>query len=222
MKLRQFHENLRKKWAGSLVRVSNVGLPHAKEYLHQLAKEGAIERVWGWYWVTAPLEDVWDFLSRDRNFKMVVGQSAASLWNGDFVHREVYIVAVKDASYGRALKAFGQRRGWAFEVERYRTFPHYAKIDGLLVESPEETVIDCLRRWAFMDAFAVLRTRSEIDVERILRRAYWKRLPGTTLRLKPVLEYGYERLKGNKQKPLADTYVAREVDEVIEEVAVVG
>lgn len=223
MKLRQFYEDLQDRWAGSLVKVQYLDHPHAKEYMYRLAREGLVENVaWGWYWVPAQLEDVWDFLANDKNFKVIAGQTAASLWNGDFVHRELYLVKVKDRSYGQALKAFGEGKGWDLEVEVARKPPAYTKIDGLLVETIDETILDCLSRWAFLDAFAILHEHPEIDFRTVAKQGYWQRLPGTHIRLKPVLEYGYSRLTGRKSRPLADPFVAREVEEAVEKVMEIG
>lgn len=223
MRLERFYGELQKHWAGSLVKVEHLQHPHAKEYLHQLAEQRLVERVaWGWYWVPAEVRDAWDFLSRDKNFKVVAGQTAASVWNGDFVHRDVYVLSVTDASYGRALAAFGEHRGWAFSVEVSARPPAYTRADGLLVEAPEEAVVDCMRRWAFMDAFAILQGHPGIDVAGMPKRHYWQRLPGTTMRLGPALEYGIARLQGRKGKALADGYVAQEIDEAVEKVMELG
>src|SRR5665647_261167 len=119
--LTQFSKKL-KPYKGSLVRVKSVigTEPNAKEYLNKLSKEGSIERVkWGWYWVPTEVKDVWDFLEKDQNFKVVSAQTAASFWNNDFVHRDVYVLKVKDKSYGKALKEFGKKKGWNFEVEYF-------------------------------------------------------------------------------------------------------
>lgn len=219
MRLERFYTDLQKRWAGSLVKVQQLRHPHAKEYLHQLAATGRVERVaWGWYWVPAPLKDAWDFLGKDRNFKVVAGQTAASVWNGDFVHRDAYVVKVEDPSYARALKAFGETRGWTFQVEAATKPTVYTRVDGLLVETTYETVVDCMRRWAFMDALAVLRGHPEIDVRRIYRQHYWQRLPGTKMRIRPALEYGVARLEGREPAPLKDPYVERELDEAVEKV----
>jgi len=80
--LTQFSKKLR-TYEGSLVRAKSVKdiEPNAKEYLNKLSKEGSIERVkWGWYWVPAKLKDVWDFLEKEKNFKVVSAQTAASFW----------------------------------------------------------------------------------------------------------------------------------------------
>jgi hypothetical protein len=218
MRLEQFYSKLEREWAGSLVKVQSLRHAYAKEYLHQLVRDGRVERVaWGWYWIPAPLNDAWDFLARDRNPKVVSGQSAASVWNGDFVHRDVIVVSVSDASYAKALKAFGESRGWAFEVEVSPETP-YSMVDGLAVEPVGETVADCMRRWAFTDALAVLHVHPEIDVRAMTRQHYWRRLPGTDMRIGPVIEYGTAKLEGRKARSLKDGYVQREVDEAVEKV----
>ena len=66
--LEQFYRDL-SGWKGSLVKVEHVQNPHAKEYLHKLARAGFIERVtWGWYWIPEKTDD---FL----NFILAFGQS---------------------------------------------------------------------------------------------------------------------------------------------------
>lgn len=50
-----------------------------------MSKEGSIESVKrGWYCVPIMLKDVWDFLEKDQNFKVVSAQTAGSFWNNDF------------------------------------------------------------------------------------------------------------------------------------------
>ena len=123
--LTQFSKKL-KLYEGSLVSVKSVkGIePNAKEYLNKLSKEGSIERVkWGWYWVTAEVKDVWDFLEKDQNFKVVSAQTAASFWNNDFVHRDVYVLKVNDKSYGKALKEFGKKKVGILRLNIQRTPP---------------------------------------------------------------------------------------------------
>jgi hypothetical protein len=44
-----------------------------------------VKRVaWGWYWIPESYRDAWEFLARDRGFKVAVKQTAASLWNYGF------------------------------------------------------------------------------------------------------------------------------------------
>jgi len=73
----EYLKDLREKLSnleGSLVRVESIKRiePNAKEYLNKLSREGLIERVkWGWYWFPAEIKDVWDFLAKYKNFKVI-------------------------------------------------------------------------------------------------------------------------------------------------------
>ena len=228
--LQEFSKRLR-PFKGSLVRVSSVRKiePRAKEYLNKASKEGAIERIrWGWYWIPAEIKSVWDLLEKDKNFKVVSAQTAASFWNNDFVHRDIYVLKVKDKSYGKALEAFAKKRGWNIEVE-YSKDPSkikYRKIGNLLVENIEENVIECLQKWAFADAFATLyENKGKINLNRLYEKSYWKRISKTNVRAKQALEYGFhhlEQLGGMKfrhrETKLEDDFVKREIDEAIEKV----
>jgi len=232
--LKAFNEKL-SKLEGSLVSVKSIKSiePHAKEYLNKSSKEGLIERVkWGWYWIPTEIKDVWDFLEKDKNFKVVSAQTAASFWNNDFVHRDVYVLKVKDKSYGKALKEFAKKRGWNVEIE-YSKDPSkikYRKIGNLLVEDIEENVIECLQNWAFADAFATLyENRSRINLDSLYKASYWKRISKTNVRAKQVLEYGLhhmDKLGGTKfphrEAKLEDAFVKREIDEAIEKVVELG
>ena len=232
--LKAFNEKL-SKLEGSLVSVKSIKSiePHAKEYLNKSSKEGLIERVkWGWYWIPTEIKDVWDFLEKDKNFKVVSAQTAASFWNNDFVHRDVYVLKVKDKSYGKALKEFAKKRGWNVEIE-YSKDPSkikYRKIGNLLVEDIEENVIECLQNWAFADAFATLyENRSRINLDSLYKASYWKRISKTNVRAKQVLEYGFHQmceLGGAKfphrEAKLRDAFVRREIDEAIEKVVELG
>ncbi len=202
---------------------------NAKEYLSKLAKRGSIERVvWGWYWIPDSATDIWQFLREDRNFKVVSSQTAASIWNGDFVHRDVYVLKVTDRSYGRALREFAKKRGWKVELEFVKpTKVKYRHIDGLLVEDVEESIIGCLRRSAFTDAFATLyANRNRVNAGKLAERAYWTRISGSDVRARQVLEYGYHaanKLEGRKIFPektvrLHDEFVKRDVEEAVEKV----
>jgi len=171
MYLARFNETLREKWEGSLVATREAVAiePRAKEYLHRLSKLGLVKRVsWGWYYVPAKEEDVWSFLSKDRGFKVVIKQTAASLWNYDFVHRNVYRLAVTSSSYKKALESFARSREWIFEVEYHERVPYeYKELDGLLVESPESCLVNCVAEWSFLDALALLYfRRDEISLEK--------------------------------------------------------
>jgi predicted transcriptional regulator of viral defense system len=232
--LKEFNAKL-KDLEGSLVRVKSVKniAPNAKEYLNKLAAEGYIKRVkWGWYWIPTEITDVWNFLEKDKNFKVVSGQTAASFWNNDFVHRDIYVLKVKDKSYGKALEEFGKKKCWNFKVEYSKDASKikYTKIGNLLVEDMEETIIECLQNWAFSDAFATLyENRDKINVERLYRESYWKRISKTNVRAKQALEYGFHQLEElggaefpHRETKLADNFVKREIDEAIEKVVLLG
>src|SRR4030042_329992 len=223
--LTEFNEKLR-LFKGSLVKVKSVkGIePNAKEYLNKLSKGDLIERVkWGWYWVPAKIRDVWDLLEKDKNFKVVSAQTAASFWNNDFVHRDVYVLKVKEKSYGKALKEFARKKGWSIEVQYLKdpTKIKYRKVGNLLVEDIEENVIECLQKWDFTDAFATLyENRNKINLDRLYKESYWKRISKTNIRAKQALEYGFHQMGelGGAEFPhrktmLEDDFVRREIDE---------
>ncbi len=223
--LQDFHKALKSRWAGSLVKVAQLRQEHAKEYLNQLAREGAVERVaWGWYWVPVPVSDVWDFLAKDQNHKVIAGQTAASFWNQDFIHRNVYRIRVRDESYGRALEAFGKARGWEIVTEPLDENAKYVKVGRLLVENVNRTIVDCIQDWAFTDAFAVLyANRHRVKWNELLQEAYWKRVSGTDVRAKQVLKYagslfnessGKEVFSAAKPR-LEDDFVRKEIEEAV-------
>jgi len=234
--LQRLHNQLKEMFSGSLVKVETVKeiKPNAKEYLNKLAKAGLVERVrWGWYWVPAEVKNAWDFFEKDKNFKVVSAQTAASLWNYDFIHRDVYVLKVTDRSYGKALEEFAERRGWKVRTE-YIDKPSdvkYEKVGGLFVESVEETVIECMQDWAFTDAFATLYSnRDRIKLKRLSEEGYWKRISGSNVRVRQALEYGCHltnELTGKeifdvKRPRLDDDYVKREVEEAIEKVVLLA
>ncbi|MFH0748370.1 MAG: hypothetical protein V1915_00365 [Candidatus Bathyarchaeota archaeon] len=232
--LKEFHKKLR-DCRGSLIRVKSIKSiePNAKEYLNKSSKKGLIERIkWGWYWVPTETTDIWDFLEKDKNFKVVSAQTAASFWNNDFIHRDVYVLKVKDKSYGKALKEFAKKRGWNVEV-KYLKDPskiRYRKVGNLLVEDIEENVIDCLQNWAFADAFATLyENRDRINLDRLYKESYWKRISKTNVRAKQALEYGFHQMSElggaeftHRETKLDDDFVRREIDEAIEKVVELG
>jgi len=195
MYLEQFSSALKEKWKGSLFRVSEAKRidDRAKEYLHRLGKLGGVKHVhWGWYYIPEEQMDVWDFLANDKGFKVLIKQTAASIWNYDFVHRNVYRLAVQDASYKKALERFGKERGWIFEVEYYDKVPYdYKKVDNLFIETPESCLVNCIADWSFLDAFAVLYfRRDEISFEKVKQLARWKRISKTDTRVWNVIKYG--------------------------------
>lgn len=232
--LQRFNERLRKKYAGCLVKVEDVKEiePNAKEYLNKLARVGLIEKVrWGWYWIPDDIKDPWDFFEKDKGIKIISCQTAASLWNNDFIHRDVYAFKVSNRSYGKALEKFAKRRGWRVQVEYSTKRTKYKKVGKLFVEDLSGTIIECMRRWAFMDAFAALYSnRNRISLEDLLERGYWNRVRGTKVRVRQALEYGCylinkfadkEIFKVRKSR-LEDEYVKREIEEAIERVVELG
>jgi len=223
--LDQFLRKLQRECKGSLVRVSEVKAPNAKRYLSQLAQQGRIEKVArGWYWVPDHYEDFFDFLAKEKHFKVLQKQTAASVWNGDFVHRNQFTLAVKDKSYGRALKAFSESRGWPVSIE-VKEFKHteYRKMGRLYVESLEETIVDCVKEWAFTDAFASLHQNYEaIDWDRIFKH-YWERIARSNTRVGQVLKsYIASRRDRAPKTRIPDNFIRRQVEEAIEKVRELG
>jgi len=191
--LDSFNEALRRSYLGSLFSVKHVYRfhPRAKEYLYRLKGLGKVKRVsWGWYYIPKE-QDVWSFLAEDKNFKVLIKQTAASIWNYDFVHRNVYRLAVKDKSYKRALEEFGRSRGWIFEVEVYDEIPYeYIRLDNLLVESLESSIVSCIAEWSFLDALAALYfRREEIDFNKLKKISRWRRVSRGNIRVWSVIKY---------------------------------
>jgi len=229
----EFNKRL-KPYKGSLVSVKSIKAieTKAKEYLNKLSKEGLIERVrWGWYWVPTEVKGVWDFLEKDKNFKVISAQTAASFWNNDFVHRDVYVLKVRNKSFGKALKEFGKKRGWSFEIEYAKDVSKikYRKVGNLYVEDIEKNIIECLQKWAFADAFATLyENKSKINLNRLYKDSYWKRISKTNIRAKQALEYGFHQLEElgvefpHHETKLEDDFVRREIDEAVERVVELG
>ncbi|MEM1545751.1 MAG: hypothetical protein QXY40_02200 [Candidatus Methanomethylicia archaeon] len=232
--LKRFNERLRERYAGCLVKVKDIEKtePHAKEYLSKLARAGLVERVrWGWYWVPDDIKDAWDFFEKDKGFKIISCQTAASLWNNDFIHRDAYSLKVSDRSYGKALAEFARKKGWRVQVEYSAKPTNYRKAGKLFVEDMDETIIECMQRWAFMDAFAILYSnRDGIKLEKLLKQSYWKRIRGTKIRVRQALGYGCHLINKltreemfNVRKPkLRDEYVKREIEEAVEKVVELG
>lgn len=226
MYLQRFSSALKEKLGGSLFTVKDAAQidTRAKEYLHRLGKLGEVERVrWGWYYIPEKQQDVWDFLARDKGFKVVVKQTAASVWNYDFVHRNVYRLAVEDQSYKKALARFGREKGWIFEVEYYNRIPYKCReVDGLLVETPESCVVSCFADWAFLDAFAILYFRkNEISFDKIRELARWKRISRTDIRVWSAIKYGccvFNARLGKKVFDIRRTSLRQnEIKELVEE-----
>lgn len=230
--LTQFDRKLKKEYRGSLVKVNTIKdlEPNAKEYLNKLAKAGYIDRVtWGWYWIPDEYKDFFDFLKKDKNFKVLSGQSAASFWDYDFVHREIYSLKVVDRSYKKALEIFVKSKGWEVEVNHVKDISklNYVKRAGIFVETPEETIINCIQRWAFLDAFAVLYTNKyRIGLKELYRRAYWKRIARSDVRVRQALKYATYRFNQSAGKKIfrtrratiEDEFIRNNIDEAIEKV----
>ncbi len=163
-----------------------------------------------------------------RGFKVIIKQTAASIWNYDFIHRDIYRLAVRDISYKRALEGFARQMGWNFEVEYHREIPYdYRGVDGLLVEAPESCIVSCMSEWSFADAFAILYfRREEVDFGKLKRMARWKRVSRTDVRVWTAVKYGCSLLNerlGKRVFRVRSTSLRREdvgelVDEAVEEV----
>lgn len=226
MYLERFSAALRERWKGSLFKVSEARKieARAKEYLHRLEKLGEVKRVyWGWYYVPKEQRDVWDFLARDKRFKVVIKQTAASIWNYDFVHRDVYRLAVESASYKKALEKFGEERGWNFEVEHCDKVSYeYEEIDQLCIETPESCLVNCIADWAFLDAFATLYFRRDsVSFDKVRKLARWKRISGTDTRAWNAIRYGCSLFNKQLEKKVFDVKTTQstrdDIKELVEE-----
>lgn len=226
MYLEQFSSALREKWKGSLFTVSEAKRidARAKEYLHRLARLGEVEKVyWGWYYIPEKHRDVWDFLASDKRFKVLIKQTAASFWDYDFIHRDIYRLAVQDASYKKALERYSKERGWMFEVEHYDKIPfEYREVDRLFIETPESCLVSCMAGWAFLDAFAVLHFRKdEISFDKVRELARWKRISRTDARVWNAIKYGCNLFNKQMGKKVFDVRATRleqeDIKELIEE-----
>jgi len=198
--------------------------PRAKEYLHRLSRGGVVRRVgWGWYVIPEEYRDPWEFLAKDRRFKVVIKQTAASIWNYDFIHRDIYRLAVEDRSYKRALEGLAEQMGWSFEVEYHKKVPYeYRRIDELFVEAPESCIVSCMSEWSFTDAFAILYfRRDEVDFEKLKRMARWRRISKTDTRVWTAVKYGCSLLNeklGRRVFRVRSTDLKRDdVRELVEE-----
>jgi predicted transcriptional regulator of viral defense system len=226
--LEYFQKRLAKRWKGSLVSVREAKEidRNAKKYLNELAKAGEIDKVvWGWYWVPDVYDNFLDFLAKDKHFKVLQKQSAAAFWNGDFIHRDYLRVAVRDPGYGKALEAFATGMGWKVRVEtrelKEGQYDQYKKMAGVPVEGLEETIVDCVKEWAFADALASVHQNYEaIDWDRIWDHS-WERVAGSDVRVGQVLKYGTAMMGqagrsdtyATSRAFIADEFVRRQVDE---------
>jgi len=219
-----FNKRLRAKWAGSLVKVNGIIEPHAKEYLNKMAKTGEIDRAsWGWYWIPSRVRDAKEFLRKDKNFKVLAVQTAASYWNHDFVHRDAYVVKVKDASYAKALESFAKKRGWQIHAIYSDEEPKYVSMNGLNIENMERAIVDCIKSYAFEDAFAAMSVnRRRIQIEELERRYYWERLPRSNVRIRSIIAYAWAKINGDSTREIADGFVGRSVDDALDKVIGIG
>lgn len=225
MYLDELVKALSEKWNGSIFSVDEATKldPRAKEYLYRLNKMGEVRRVtWGWYYIPEKYEDIFDFLAKDKGFKVLVKQTAASVWNYDFVHRNVYRLAVKDQSYKRALESFGEEMGWILEVESYEKMPYeFEEVDSLFVETPESCLVNCVSDWAFLDAFAVSYfRRDEISLKKVKELARWKRISRTDTRAWTAIKYGcglFNEKLGERVFDVRKTSLRGDAKELIEE-----
>lgn len=228
--LQEFYSKLKKEYEGSLIRTKTAMAfdRNAKEYLNRLAKEGLVERVtWGWYHIPRSENDVWEFIRRDKNFKVVVGQSAASFWNKDFVHRDICTILVNDKSYGNALENLARARKWNVDIIYSKDLLEYEKVGNIYLERLDQNIIDCIGRWAFLDAFATIyEQRRKINLKKFMEKNYWKRIPNSNARMGPIIAYGFRRFNeaGSKKMfpeingTLRDDFLRRTIDEAVERV----
>ena len=230
--LEEFRSQL-KKHEGSLVKVSAIKSlnRHAKEYLNRLSKLKKLERVeWGWYYITPKVQpkNALEFLAKDRNFKIIVGTTAASFWNLDFIHRDSVDMAVDNHSYKKAVESFAIKRGWRVNAEysRHADKIRRKKFGNLAVEDREETIVDCVKQWAFMDALALLSAnRKELAKGDLMKESHWSRVSGSNVRVKQVIEYAAAKLGLKKFAGRADIkedFIKRVLDEAVEKVVEFG
>ena len=223
--LEKFYNQL-KKHEGSLVKVSTVKSMnrHAKEYLIKLAKLERIEKIiWGWYYVTPKKEPATalEFLAKDKNFKIIIGQSAASFWNQDFIHRNAVSIAVNSLSYKKVLEAFAKKHGWNILIEYNKGAEgiKYRKFGNLLVEDREQTIIECMRRWAFVDAIATLYANKNLPFQQLIKHSFWVRISGTDVRVRQAIDYAaYKLFKAGRKVYIKNEFVRTELDEAISKV----
>lgn len=142
--------------------------------------------------------------------------------------RDSFTVAVRNSSYARALKTFAKSQGWNVEVET-RDFEknQYRRMRGLPVEELEDTIVDCVKEWAFADAFASVRQNKDaVNWDRISRH-YGERIPQSNIRVGQVLKYGTAMMRsrsgdlehGAHLARIPDDFVRRQVEEAAERVS---
>jgi len=170
-----------------------------------LWKKDEVRRAgWGWYYIPEDYRDVWDFLAKDKEFKVLIKQTAASIWNYDFIHRDIYHLAVENHSYKNALENFAKEKGWNFEVEYHDKIPYeYRKVDELFIESPESCAINCISEWSFADVFAILYfRREEINFDKLKQLSRWRRISKSDTRAWTAIKYGCKLLNEHLEKEI--------------------
>lgn len=226
--MEEFAKSLEFVWKGSLFTVKEAESlnKRAKEYLYRLEKTGRVERVcWGWYFLPTDVKDPWVFLVKDKGFKVLIKQTASSFWNYDFVHRNVYRLAVESPSYKKALEELARKKGWIFEVEQHEDLREkfdYQPIDGLFVENPSSCIVNCMADWSFLDAFATLYFRRDhVPLKRLKELGRWKRISKTNVRVWGAIKYGcklFNEYLDERTFNVRDTRLDREdVKELVEE-----
>lgn len=229
--LKKFYKALN-RYEGSLVKVSTAKklTKNAKEYLAKLAKESIIEKVdWGWYYINPRKGvDVLGFLQQDRNFKVIVRQSAASFWNQDFVHRGTLNIAVDNLSFKKVLEAFAKKKGWVVSVIYVKNAKRlkFIRIKKLAIESPDAAVVECTKNWAFADAIDVLVVNKDrIKWQKLIKNSYWARVSGTNIRVRQAIEYAAYQLNKSRRfefdtrkTSINNSFVRQELDEAVEKV----
>lgn len=231
MRLGEFYQGIRARYGRSLFRVGDVKEweAHAKEYLYRLRRRGAVERIdWGWYHLPEEPQDIWDFLAQDKHPKVVIKQTAARFWNQDFVHRNIYHVAVEDPSYKRALESYLDRQGWQAEIElsELDRIPSES-VDGLPVQKAESCLVDCIAEWSFTDALAVLFFhKTDIALPEIKEYGRWRRIAHSEVRVWQAVRYACTSFNRYAQQEifpvrrteLSDELIKNLMDEAVEKV----
>jgi len=54
----------------------------------------------------------------------------------------------------------------------------------------DETIIECLQIWTFMDAFATLYLNRDSKIRGFYQKSYWRRIKGMEVEIRQALEYG--------------------------------
>ena len=94
----------------------------------------------------------------------------------------------------------------------------------------EDTIVDCVKEWAFTDAFATLHQNYRAIDWNKMSRHYWERISRCNARVGQVLKYGTSlmaRDSGNSIYPrtratVKDEFVRRQIVEAVEKVIELG